>query len=77
MLFEGFFAAYGAAVAPGRAVVNCQIQPGSPATAVLQLRCPLEASNCQAFAGLQWNGCSVQVRIVLVERVCSTTCHMT
>jgi hypothetical protein len=60
-MFEGLMAANCAAVAPGKAVKSCDIQPGTPASAVLQLRSPVEASNCLAFDGLMWNGAVLKV----------------
>jgi hypothetical protein len=60
-IFEGLIAANQAAVAPGSAVKSCDIQPGSPASAVLQLRCSAEASNCLAFDGLVWNTAVLKV----------------
>lgn len=64
-VFEGLMAANHAAVAPGKAVNSCAIQPGSPASAVLQLRCSVEASNCLAFDGLVWNGTVLKVCVVV------------
>jgi hypothetical protein len=59
--FEALMAAHHAAVAPGKAVQSANILPGSPASAVLQLRCSVEASNCLAFDGLAWNGAVLKV----------------
>jgi hypothetical protein len=64
-IFEGLIAANHAAVAPGSAVKSCDIQPGSPASAVLQLRCSAEASNCLAFDGLVWNTAVLKVRSIM------------
>lgn len=68
--FEGLMAAYHAAVAPGKVVQGANIQPGSPASAVLQLRCSVEASNCLAFDGVACNGAVLKViAVVLVKGV--------
>lgn len=64
-------AANGAAVAPGRAVVSCRIQGGSPLTALLQLRCSVEASNCLAFNKMPWNGIVLKVSSMCIV-YCST-----
>lgn len=61
-MFEGLISTNHAAAAPGKAVKACNIQPGTPSSAVLQLRCSVEASNCLAFDGLVWNGGVLKVR---------------
>lgn len=60
-LFEGLISANHAAAAPGKAVRSCNVQPGTPSSVVLQLRCSAEASNCLAFHGLAWNGAVLKV----------------
>ncbi|WIA31001.1 hypothetical protein OEZ86_001042 [Tetradesmus obliquus] len=60
--FGTLMAANGAVVAPGPAVLGCRLLRNQPDTALLELRCSVEASNCLAFDGVVFRGCCLRVQ---------------
>ncbi|KAF6256884.1 hypothetical protein COO60DRAFT_57976 [Scenedesmus sp. NREL 46B-D3] len=60
--FGELMAANRAVVAPGPAVLGCRLLRSQPDTAVLELRCSVEASNCLAFDGVVFRGCCLRVQ---------------
>uniref|UniRef100_A0A383VA07 RRM domain-containing protein n=1 Tax=Tetradesmus obliquus TaxID=3088 RepID=A0A383VA07_TETOB len=60
--FGELMAANGAVVAPGPAVLGCRLLRNQPDTALLELRCSVEASNCLAFDGVVFRGCCLNVQ---------------
>lgn len=64
--FGELMAANGAVVAPGPAVLGCRLLRNQPDTALLELRCSVEASNCLAFDGVVFRGCCLRVSSALL-----------